>query len=133
MKPLNMKAGNMDSRIGIQSSTIAYTNGSKMDFTTKTNIEPSQGKVLERTNTRAYTVSFSSDALQKSESQFETKQNSDLKTFEIKQKNEADTKNRELEAEKKLFHMDQATDKRQFQERQRLDKIRYIQQQKQNP
>lgn len=126
----------MDSRIGSQSSTIAYTYGSKMNFPTKTNsktIESNQGQALERTNTRAYTVSFSSYSFQKSETQFESKQNSDLKTFEIKQNIEADTKDRELEAEKKLFHQDQVKDKRQFQERQKLDKIRYIQQQKQNP
>lgn len=125
----------MDTRIGNQSSIISYTNGAKINFQTGTKrktIGSSQGTDLEQANTRAYTVSLSSDALQKSVSRFESKQNSDLKTFESKQKIEADTKDRALETEKKLFHQNQATDKRQFQEKQRLDKIRYVQQQKQN-
>lgn len=130
-----MKAGNMDTRIGSQSSFIAYTNVAKMSIQTRNNSKPFssiQDPALERTNTRAYTVSFSSDTLQKSESQFESKQNSDLKAFESKQKIETATKDRELEAEKKHFHQAQATDKRQFQEKQRIDKIRFIQQQRQN-
>ena len=107
-------------------SPILYTRGATLANNTSGN---SQATVSKETSLAAsYSVSLSSEGIDRSKALFESGQASDLRSFERSQDRKEQTKERELDAEKSQFDRQQASEKRQFEAEQRLEKMKFAQQ-----
>lgn len=122
--------------------TPHVTYGSPVNYTKTANLSFQNGQsqkkaVLEQnissenSGKKAYTVSISTEAYNRSESRFETKLRNEEASFEIRQKSESNSKMRELAVEKNRFQEEQASDRRQFEEKQRLERISFQAEQQQ--
>jgi hypothetical protein len=87
---------------------------------------------VKSSNQKAYTVTLSSEALNRKNSQFDTRQKNERKTFELNQQIDSEAKDRELEAEKSRFQRRQTAEEHRFIEKQRIEKLRFNEQQRQN-
>lgn len=104
-------------------SSTLYTRGATLNNANTVTIQNT--KTEQATLSSSYRVSLSSEGIDRSKAQFESRQANDVRAFDRGQVRDEQSKERELSADRRQFDREQASEKRRFEAEQRIEKMRF--------